>query len=87
MKIVGPNLVKINLESNKHLPKMKSTGYSTKVTTQKTGKYLKIQERKNMSPVAWSSDTDNWFTDNQFTDFFRVIFCGYSFNRSIKDFC
>ena len=46
MKIVGPNLVKINLESNKHLPKMKSTGYSNKVTTQKTGKYLKIQEGK-----------------------------------------
>ena len=30
---------------------MKSTGYFTKITTWKTGKYLKIQERKTRGQV------------------------------------
>ena len=46
MKIVGPNFSKNQKYPNKHLPKTMSTKYSTELTTQKAGKYLKVWERK-----------------------------------------
>ena len=45
MEILVPKLVKFKgtfFESNNHLPKKMSTKFSTEITTQKDGKYLKV---------------------------------------------